>query len=183
MPRTRSLPVAAAILALSVVALAGCSNSGTSSTTTTGGPTRTTGAGSTTSTTAGLGGLPATGSVDGLTLSVTSSPRTGTVGKTTIRITAVLKGLVKSAHLEFQVSDAPSATQGKPATSQQMTISGPGTYSMPKPYKPTAAGNWASTVIYTPSSAKDSKLSISGMPPVAGTAPPFPQLVTVVSGS
>ncbi|MGA2835522.1 MAG: hypothetical protein ABSF84_02885 [Acidimicrobiales bacterium] len=181
MPRPRNIPVVAAVLVLSTVVLAGCSNSGTGSTTTTGSSTRTTVAGSTTSTAPGLANLPATGSVDGLTLSVTSSPRTGTVGQTTIKVTAVLRGLVKSAHLDFQVSDAPSATQGKPATNQVVTVSGPGTYSMPKSYSPTVAGNWAATVTYTPSSPKDSKLSVSGMPPVAGSSAPFPQLVTVVS--
>jgi hypothetical protein len=93
----------------------------------------------------------------------------------------VLTGLVKPAKLDFQVSDAPSATQGKAATNQQVTVSKPGAYSMPTPYRPSVAGSWAVTVTYTPNSRKDSKLAVSGMPPVAGTSAPFPQLVTAVT--
>lgn len=179
MPALRTASVsAAALLALAVPTLSGCSGSSGSTTTTTAAHTTTT-AGSPSSTTADQ--LPATGSVDGYTLSVTVSPRAGNVGHTTITVTAVLKGNVRPGHLRFQVSDAPAAGTGKPATSQSVSVGGTGTYSLPSPYTPAKAGSWATTVTYAPDQANVSKLSVSGTPPVAGEDPPFPQLVTLVS--
>jgi len=157
---------------VTVTALSGCGSSSTDSTTTTkpGSPATTT-----------ASDLPATGSVDGLILQVTSSPRTGTVGSTTIKVTATLKGTVGAATLHFQVSNAPSASQGQPATDQSVKVTGPGTFTMPKPYSPTKAGNWAVTVTYVPNDTGNSTLSVSGLPPVSGSKPPFPQLVTDVT--
>jgi hypothetical protein len=60
-------------------------------------------------------------------------------------------------------------------------VSGPGRFPLPKPYKPSSAGHWAVTVTNTPKAIGKSSLSVSGQPPVAGSQPPFPQLVTVVS--
>jgi hypothetical protein len=91
-----------------------------------------------------------------------------------------LKGKVGAATLDFQVSDSPSATKGQPASDQSVKVSGPGTFTMPKPYKPTKAGSWAVTVLYVPTAPGNLTLSVSGEPPVAGAMPPFPQLVTVV---
>ena len=161
MHRTRTAPLtAAALLVLALPLAAGCSSSGSTTTT--------------------APALPATGSVDGYTMAVTSSPASGTIGHTTIRVTAVLTGKVPSATLAFQVSDQPSAQSGKPATSQRVTVRGPGTYRMPVGFRPNAAGSWAATVTFTPQAAGTSKLSVSGLPPVAGSSAPFPQLVTVV---
>lgn len=124
--------------------------------------------------------LPATGSVEGFTLSVTSSPTSGTVGHTTIRITAVLKGAVRAAHLEFQLSEA-AAGSGRPATDQRLVVHGPGTYALPTPFAPPSAGSWAVTVTYVPDRAGTSRLSVSGLPPAPEQTPPFPQLVTRVT--
>jgi hypothetical protein len=163
----RTLPLAsAALLTAALVTAAGCSSSSTATTTTTApNPLD----------------LPATGSVDGVTLSVTSSPLTGVAGSTTMHVNAQLKGTVTSAHLEFQISDAPSAESGKAATTQQISVSHAGSFELPTPFKPSTAGNWAITVTYAPTSAKDSKLSVSGLPPKVGLPAPFPQLVTVVT--
>jgi hypothetical protein len=176
MHRSRKVPVSAALVALILPVVAGCSSSGSDATTTT------TAAGATTTTT-GQPSLPATGSVDGVTLSVTSSPASGTVGHTVIRITAVLKGTVAPATLDFQVSNRAAATTGSPESDQRITVSGPGTYHLPHPYSPTSAGAWASTVTYIPKQAGASRLSVSGLPPVAGEPAPFPQLVTTVTAS
>ena len=112
---------------------------------------------------------------------MTSSPTSGTVGHTTIRVTAVLKGAVRAAHLEFQVSDAASpARAGLPPTSAGGD--GPGTYPLPTPFAPPSAGSWAVTVTYVPDHAGTSRLSVSGLPPAPGQAAPFPQLVTTVTG-
>ncbi len=173
MHRSRTAPVAAvALLALALPLAAGCSGSATTTTTTTHA------AGSTTTSSAPA--LPATGSVDGFTMAVTSSPATGTIGHTAIQVTAVLTGSVKPATLTFQVSDQPSATSGKPSTSQRVVVHGPGTYRMPVGFRPDAAGSWAATVTFTPAASTASKLSVSGLPPVVGASAPFPQLVTVV---
>jgi hypothetical protein len=170
---------AAALLALALPVAAGCSSSSTSSTTTRA-PATTRPA--PTTTTSGSGGLPATGSVDGYTMSVTSSPKTGTVGQTTITVVAVLTGKVKPATLEFQLSDAASSASGQPATDQHVTVHGAGTYFIPKPFDPTSAGSWAATVVYAPTHTGTSRLTVSGLPPVAGAPAPFPQLVTTVTG-
>ncbi len=167
----RTSLVAAAVAA--VAALGGCSSSSSSSTTTT-----TSGS----STTSPVSDLPATGSVDGYILSVTSSPRTGKVGATTITAQATLKGTVSAGTLRFEVTDAPSADKGKPASDQSVKVGGAGRFTIPKPFHPTKAGHWAVTVTYTPNEATTSALSVSGEPPVAGSQPPFPQLVTVVTG-
>ncbi len=171
MHRLRFLPIA--LLALASPVIAGCSSSSTSSTTTTK-------AGSATASTSAAD-LPATGSVNGMTLEVTSSPHKGTVGSTSITIKAVVKGTVTAAKLNFAVSSSASANKGQPATDQQVSITGPGTYTMPKAFSPTKAGNWASTVTYTPTATGNSTLSVSGLPPVPDSKPPFPQLVTVVT--
>ncbi|HEY5109562.1 MAG TPA: hypothetical protein VII96_08120 [Acidimicrobiales bacterium] len=174
MLRHRTAPFAAALLALALPVVAGCSSSGSSASTTT------TAKGSTT-TTGAPSGLPATGSVDGFTLSVTSSPAHGTAGHTTIIVRAVLTGAVKPATLVFQVSARAAADVGRPATEQRVTVTGPGTYPMPHPYSPSSPGAWASSVTFVPKQAGASKLSVSGLPPVAGAPSPFPQLITVVT--
>ena len=166
--------MSAALLSAALVTAAGCSSSSSTSTTTTMPK-------STTTTTLNPLDLPATGSVDGVTLSVTSSPLTGVAGKTTMHVTAKLTGAVTASHLQFQISDAPSAESGKPATSQQISVSHPGTYPLPTAFHPSKAGNWAITVTYVPTSAKKSKLSVSGLPPKVGLPAPFPQLVTVIT--
>jgi hypothetical protein len=177
---SRTAPVAAAaLLALLVPVVAGCSSSGSSSTTTRAPATTQP---STTSTTFGPGDLPATGSVDGYTMAVHSSPKSGTVGQTTITVVAVLTGKVVAATLHFQVSDSASAATGKPATDQQVQVTGPGTFTIPKAFSPPTTGSWATTVVYLPKSATTSKLTVSGLPPVAGASAPFPQLVTTVTG-
>jgi len=173
-PRTLSVAVPA-LASLVLIGLAGCSSSASDATTTT------TDRSTTTSTTGSTFHPPATGSVDGVTLSVTSSPLTGTAGHTTVTVTAVLTGRVVPSHLTFQVSDAPAQGHGKPATSQRVTVSGPGTYRMPSPFRARHAGTWAVTVTYSPSSAGLSELSVSGLPSTVGSPPPFPQLVTVVT--
>ena len=53
---------------------------------------------------------------------------------------------------------------------------------MPVGFSPSAAGSWAVTVTYTPAQPGNSKLSVSGLPPVVGASAPFPQLVTLVKG-
>jgi hypothetical protein len=174
-PRTLPL-VTAALLSAALVTAAGCSSSSSTSTTTTAPK-------STTTTVPNPADLPATGSVDGVTLSVTSSPLTGVVGKTTMHVNAQLSGSVTAAHLLFQISDAPSAESGKAATSQQISVSHPGTFSLPTAFQPSKAGNWAITVTYAPTSAEKSKLSVSGLPPKVGLPAPFPQLVTVITAS
>jgi len=168
---------AATLLVLALPLAAGCSSSGSSATTTTRASTPT---GSSTSTSA-IPSLPATGSVDGFTMAVTSSPSTGTIGHTVIHVTAVLTGTVQPGTLNFQVSDQPSAESGKPATSQNVSIHRIGTYTMPVGYRPNAAGSWAVTVTFTPTATTSSKLSVSGLSPVAGGSAPFPQLVTIVT--
>jgi len=174
-------PGAAALLALALPILAGCSSSGTGApTSTVRTPSSTTPTTAPATTDPSL--LPATGSVDGYTLSVTSSPTSGTVGHTTIRVTAVLKGSVTPAHLDFQVSDGTSATSGTPATDQRVAVSGPGTYPLPTPFSPPSVGAWAVTVTFVPDHAGTSRLRVSGLPPVAGQPAPFPQLVTTVTG-
>ena len=177
MRRSRKLPFCAALVALILPAVAGCSSSGSDATTTTAAA-----AGATTTTT-GKPSLPATGSVDGVTLSATSSPTSGTVGHTVIRITAVLKGTVAPATLDFQVSNRAAATTGSPESDQRITVNGPGTYVIPHPYSPQTGGAWASTVTYIPKQAGASRLSVSGLPPVAGEPAPFPQLVTTVASA
>ena len=177
MLRLRSTSLAAALLALALPVVAGCSSSGSSASTTT--STK----GSTTATTAAPSGLPATGSVDGFTLSVTSSPARGTAGHTTIVVRAVLSGAVKSGSLVFQVSKRAAADVGQPATNQRVTVKGPSTYAMPHPFSPSSAGAWASSVTFTPNRAGASKLNVSGLPPVAGAPAPFPQLITVVTAA
>jgi len=174
MPRLRSTHLAVALLAVALPAVTGCSSSGSSASTTT--STKTTA-------TAAPSGLPATGSVDGYTLSVTSSPARGTAGHTTIVVRAVLSGTVKPGTLEFQVSKRAAANEGQPATSQRVTVSGPGTYAMPHPFSPSSSGSWASSVTFTPNQAGASKLNVSGLPPVAGAPSPFPQLITLVAAA
>jgi type IV pilus biogenesis protein CpaD/CtpE len=175
MHATRTLPlVTSALLSVALVSAAGCSSSSSTSTTTTAPK-------STTTTAPNPLDLPATGSVDGVTLSVTSSPLTGVAGKTTMHVNAQLTGSVTSSHLEFQISDAPSAASGKAATTQQISVSHAGTYPLPTAFHPSKAGNWAVTVTYAPTSAKKSKLSVSGMPPKVGLPAPFPQLGTVIT--
>ena len=174
--RLRSTHLAVALLAVALPAVTGCSSSGSSASTTT--STKT----STTATTA-PSGLPATGSVDGFTLSVTSSPARGTAGHTTIVVRAVLSGTVKPGSLVFQVSKRAAANEGQPATNQRVTITGPGTYSMPRSFSPSSAGSWASSVTFTPNQAGASKLNVSGLPPVAGAPTPFPQLITLVTAA
>ena len=99
-----------------------------------------------------------------------------------MRVTATLKGTVPSATLTFQISDSPSAEKSSAATSQHVSVTKAGTYPMPVPFKPTKAGSWAVTVTYSPKPAKDSRLSVSGLPPISGAPAPFPQLVTAVTG-
>lgn len=172
--RLKTAPVAAVLLALTIPAVAGCSSSGSSTSTTAKGST----------TTAPIpSGLPATGSVDGFTLSVTLSPARGTTGHTTIIVRAVLTGTVKPATLVFSVSSRASADAGRPATEQRVMVKGPGTFSMPRPFSPASPGNWASSVTFVPGQSGASRLSVSGLPPVAGVPSPFPQLVTVVSAA
>jgi hypothetical protein len=159
---------------MALATAAGCSSSSSASSTTTT-PS------STTTTVPNPLDLPATGSVDGVTLSVTSSPLTGVAGSTTMKVRAALTGAVTSAHLTFQISSASAADTGQAATSQQISVSHPGTFELPTAFRPPKAGNWAVTVSYAPTSSKDSKLSVSGLPPKAGLPAPFPQLVTVVT--
>lgn len=166
----RHVATLAAVLGAFAVGASGCSNSSSSST-------------STSPSTTGISGLPATGSVDGYTLAATSTPRQGKVGNTTIRVVAVLKGTVPAGHVEFQISNAPNATVGRPSTDQKVTVHGPGTYAMPSSYVPKVAGSWAVTVIVVPQDSTKSKLSVSGQPPVSGTSAPFPQLVTKVTAN
>jgi hypothetical protein len=175
------VPVTALIVALALPVIAGCSSAGSGSTTTS--TTGTTKAGSSSTTSSAPTALPASGSVDGFTLSVTSSPANGTVGHTVIRITAVLKGTVTPSSLVFEVSDRAAADAGRPATDQQLTVSGPGTYRLPHPFSPTSAGTWASTVTIIPKQSGASQLSVSGLPPVPGEPSPFPQLVTNVTAA
>jgi hypothetical protein len=127
--------------------------------------------------------LPATGSVDGFTLSVTSSPARGTTGHTTIIVRAVLTGTVKPATLVFSISDRASADAGRPVTEQRVTVKAPGTYLLPHSFSPASPGRWASSVTFVPNQPDASKLSVSGLPPVAGAPSPFPQLVTVVTAA
>jgi hypothetical protein len=173
MHRSRTALLATSALLATGLAAAGCSSSSSSPTTTT--PKVTT------TTAPDPQHLPATGSVDGVTLSVTTSPQTGKVGSTTIHVTAQLTGSVTPSHLVFEVSDAPSAESGAAATTQRITVSHAGTYHLPTAFTPSKAGNWAVTVTYAPNNAKDSKLSVSGLPPKVGLPAPFPQLVTVVT--
>jgi hypothetical protein len=173
-PRTLPL-VTSAVLAAALATAAGCSSSSTASTTTS------TAQKSTTTTVPNPADLPATGSVDGVTLSVTSSPLTGVTGSTTMDVKVQLKGAVTPAHLEFQISDAPSAQSGKAATTQQLSVSHAGSYQLPTAFHPSTAGNWAVTVTYAPTSSRYSKLAVSGLPPRVGLPAPFPQLVTVVT--
>ncbi len=178
MQNTRKASFAAAtLLALAFPLLTGCSSSPSSATTT----TRASVPASSTPTTSGVPSLPATGSVDGFTMAVTSSPNTGEIGHAVIHATAVLTGNVEPGTLDFQVSDQPSAESGKPATSQQVPVHRVGTYTMPVGFRPKAAGSWAVTVTFTPTSKTASKLSVSGLPPVAGGSAPFPQLVTIIT--
>lgn len=179
MHRPRNLGTAVALLALALPTVAGCSSGPATTTSKVSVPASTTPTSAPATTDPTL--LPATGSVDGFTLSVTSSPTSGTVGHTTIRVTAVLKGAVRSAHLQFQVSDAAAAGTGRPATDQRLVVHGPGTYALPTPFAPPSAGSWAVTVTYVPDRAGASRLSVSGLPPAPGQAPPFPQLVTKVT--
>jgi len=179
MHRPRNPGTAVALLTLALVTLAGCSSGPVTTTSKVPVPPSTTPTSAPATTDPTL--LPATGSVDGFTLSVTSSPTSGTVGHTTIRVTAVLKGAVRPAHLQFQVSDAAAAGQARPATDQRLVVHGPGTYAMPTPFAPPSAGSWAVTVTYVPDRAGASRLTVSGLPPVPGQAPPFPQLVTKVT--
>ena len=189
------LLVATALLVVPPL-VAGCSTSSTSGTTTTTttnvrppSPTSTSvvpsttttpsTAPTTTTTTAAAGA--AVGSAGGVTVSVTSSPRSGTLGHTQIAVTAVVTGTVVPSRLDFLVSDSPSSDQGQPATDQPLAITGPGTYSMPQTFAPTAAGTWAASVVYSPNGTS-STISVSGLPPHAGQPAPFPQLVTVVTG-
>jgi hypothetical protein len=175
MHSSRTLPlVTSALLSAALVTAAGCSSSSST-------PTTTTVPKPTTTTAPNPLDLPATGSVDGMTLSVTSSPLTGVAGKTTMHVTARLSGAVVASHLVFEISDAPSAESGKAATIQRISVSHPGTYTLPTAFRPSKAGNWAVTVTYAPTSAKKSKLSVSGLPPKVGLSAPFPQLVTVIT--
>lgn len=176
MRRTWTITCAVALAAVAPMVIAGCSSAAPGATATTRAP------GSTTTTMAPTG-LPASGSVDGVTLSVTLTPATGKVGHTTIVIRAVLKGTIKPATLEFQVSDHAAADVGRPATDQHISVSGPGTYAIPHPFAPRSAGTWASSVIFLPKQAGASKLTISGLPPVTGVPSPFPQLLTIVTSS
>jgi len=126
--------------------------------------------------------LPATASVNGAVLEVTSTPREGKVGKTAIKASAVLKGSVQPGTLRFDVSDQPDATTGKPVfSSQSVKVPSAGQFSMPDAVKATRAGRWSVTVTFTPDAQGNSTFSVSGLPPIPETAPPFPQLVTVVS--
>ena len=172
--RPKTAHVAAALLALTLPAVASCSTSGSSTTTTAVGSTTTAPVPS---------GLPATGSVDGFTLSVTSSPARGTTGHTTIIVRAVLTGTVNPATLVFAVSSRASADAGRPAIEQRVTVKGPGTFSMPHPFSPASPGSWASSVTFIPNQSGASRLNVSGLPPVAGAPSPFPQLVTVVTSA
>ena len=130
----RALPVVtSALLSVALVSAAGCSSSSSTTTTTTAPRPSTT-------TTENPQDLPATGAVDGVTLSVLSSPLSGTVGSTTITVTAVLKGAVVPAHLDFQISDAPAADSGSPSTSQTLSVSHPGTYHLPSAFRPPRPG-------------------------------------------
>ena len=183
MHRPRKLRLSAGLVVLALPVAAGCSSASTASTTTKAPPTTVAASTTTTTTAGGPASLPATGSVDGFTLSVTSSPITGTVGHTSIVVTAVVKGAVKPATLEFQVSDRAAADVGKPATVQRVAITRAGTYPIPHPYSPTGPGSWASSVTYLPRQSGASQLTVSGLPPVAGAPSPFPQLVTVVTAS
>ncbi len=181
MLRPRHPGPAAALLAFVLPVLAGCSSSGSAApSTTVRTPTSTTPTTAPATTDPSL--LPATGSVDGYTLSVTSSPTSGSLGHTTIRVTAVLKGSVRPAHLDFQVADGTSAASGTPATDQRVAVAGPGTYPLPTPFSPPTAGAWAVTVTFVPDHTGTSRLSVSGLPPAAGQPAPFPQLVTTVTG-
>jgi len=126
--------------------------------------------------------LPATASVNGAVLEVTSTPRSGKVGKTFIKASASLKGSVQPGTLRFDVSDEPDATTGEPVfASQSVKVSSADRYPMPNPVKATRAGRWSVTVTFTPDAQGSSTFSVSGLPPIPETAPPFPQLVTVVS--
>jgi hypothetical protein len=176
----RSTLLAAAVLLVVVPAVAACSNSSTTTTGTPAPTTATSGAVAPTTAVPAAAG-PAVGSAGGVTLSVTSAPRSGSVGRTTVTITAVLTGAVVPARLDFLVSDSPSADQGQPSTDQPLTVSGPGTYTIPTAFSPPTVGDWAAGVVYSPAGAS-STISLSGLPQHAGSAVPFPQLVTVVSG-
>jgi hypothetical protein len=79
------------------------------------------------------------------------------------------------------VSDSPSSDQGQPATDQPVSVTGPGTFTMPTPFSPPTAGSWAAGVVYSPNGTS-STISLSGLPPHVGAPVPFPQLVTVVTG-
>lgn len=175
MRTARAVPLLSSVLVTAaLVTAAGCSSSSTDSTTTTAPKV-------TTTTVPNPLDLPATGSVDGVTLSVLSSPLTGVAGSTTMQVKVTLTGKVTPSHLQFQISSAASAESGHAATTQQISVSQPGTFDLPTAFKPPTAGNWAVTVTYAPTSAKDSKLSVSGLPPKVGLPAPFPQLVTVVT--
>ena len=176
MRRSWNITCAVALVAVAPTVIAGCSSAAPGATGTTRAP------GSTTTTSAPTG-LPATGSVDGFTLSVTMSPATGKVGHTSIVLRAVLKGAVKPATLEFQVSDRAAGDVGRPATDQHVSVTRPGTYNIPHPFSPTGPGTWASSVTFVPKQAGASKLTISGLPPVTGVPSPFPQLLTVVTST
>jgi len=158
MHATRTLPlVTSALLSVALVSAAGCSSSSSTSTTTTAPK-------STTTTAPNPLDLPATGSVDGVTLSVTSSPLTGVAGKTTMHVNAQLTGSVTSSHSS---SRSPTHLRGirqgrhHPADLRLPRRDLP----LPTAFHPSKAGNWAVTVTYAPTSAKKSKLSVSGMPP------------------
>jgi hypothetical protein len=172
--RFKTAPVATALLALTLSAVAGCSSSGSSASTTAAGSTATGPVPS---------GLPATKSVDGFTLSVTSSPTRGTTGHTTVIVRAVLTGTVKPATLALCVLVWASADAGWPASEQRVTVKGPGTYPMPHPFSPDSPGSWAPSVTFVPNQSGASRFSVSGLPPVAGSPSPFPQLVTVAAAA
>ena len=166
--RVRPL-MAAAVAGLAVLALGACSSGSKDADATT-----------TTTLSKAFDKLPATASVNGAILEVTSTPRTGKAGKTSIEVNAVLKGTVAAGTLRFDVTDQPTSATGKPVSTQSVPVAGPGRVRMPKAVPATSAGRWAVTVTFDPDAEGASTFSVSGVPPVADAAPPFPQLVTLV---
>ena len=131
---------AAALLALALPLMAGCSSSGSAPTTTTSRPPATTApVGTTTSTSPAL---PATGSVDGFTMAVTSSPAKGSIGDTTIRVTAVDMGSMMGGRARMRlVTDRTSAAAG----TVSLVLSNAGSKAHELVVLPLAAGQQAGT--------------------------------------
>jgi hypothetical protein len=106
-----------------------------------------------------------TPSSSGPRLVAISQPRSGRIGTSSIQATATLLGIeaAQTGTLEFDVSQGPYNT-GQPASAESVAVHGPGTYTMPVPYRPRQAGSWYVTVVFGFTSGPGAGLQVSGMP-------------------